>query len=568
MADGNAPAVLGPSGRPIPAKSIARIRNAAALPRARGGFRASLSGSAPEFFPYDAANWTGQDLGDWLPWIRSPDNEINLYRDRITARARDLYRNDGWAKGAIGRILDSTIGASYRMVAKPDYRALALWDKAFDEVWADEFRGVAEALWRSYAEDLGRYNDVARQLTFSQQCRLALGHKLVDGESTMLAYWLPDRVGAGQARWATAFLGVDPDLLSNPYQLVDTRYLRGGVEIDDFGVPVAYHFRKAHQNDWFNAVESMEWERIPREDADGFRRVYHDFDRDRFAQNRGVSIFAPVLGRLKMLARYYGVELSAATVASAFGVYVTSPYDTDMVRQALEGDDEDVAAGLSWYQDLRQDFHASQNLTINETKLATLAPGEKIETVQVARPNSAFSPFTHEMLRGFAAVLGMSSEQVHNDYSEASWSSARAGIVEAEKTFVRRTGEFAVNTASPMYAGWLQEVWDAGELPMPLNAHRAPDWREGRTAYARCRWLGAARGWVDPVAERQGVVLGLDACLSTLEQEAAKQGGDWEENLNQRALERRRMKELDLPEPEWMGATVTATEDSKKPKPV
>jgi len=556
----NPPALLDASGRVISSQAIDRIRS-----RGRGGMRGALSGPNSNFFPYDAANWSQQEFGDWYPTTRSPDSEINPNRDRIAARARDLHRNDAWAKGAISRILDSTIGSNYRLVSKPDYRALALFNKAFDPEWAEDFRRTVEALWRNYSEDLGHFNDVGRRLSVSQQFRLALGHKLVDGESLIVAQWRPDRMGPGAARYATCFQGVDPDRLSNPYQQQDTRYLRGGVEIDSDEVPVAYHIRKAHQFDWYNAVESMEWERVLREDPeDGWRRVYHDYDPDRFAQSRGMSIFAPVLGRLKMLSRYYGVELSAATVASAFGLYVTSPFDVEMVREALDGGDEDAEKGFGWYQNMRSEFHEEKNLQVNDVRVATLAPGEDIKTVAPVRPNSGFSPFTHEMLRGFAAVLGMSGEQVHNDYSEASWSSARAGIVEAEKTFVRRTSEFEQNTASPMYATWLGEAFERGEVPLPRNA---PPYYEMRTAYARCRWLGAARGWVDPVGERQGVVLGLDAALSTLEVEAARQGMDWEENIDQRAIEFRKMADMGLPRPEWMGTDQTATEVATKPTP-
>jgi len=87
-----------------------------------------------------------------------------------------------------------------------------------------------------------------------------------------------------------------------------------------------------------------------------------------------------------------------------------------------------------------------------------------------------------------------------------------------------------------------------------------------RTAYARGRWLGAARGWVDPVAERQGVVLGLDAGLSTMEEECAKQGMDWEENLEQRSIEFNRMQALGLPRPEWFGNEYTATQVAQRPR--
>ncbi|MGH8277206.1 MAG: phage portal protein, partial [Steroidobacteraceae bacterium] len=187
-----------------------------------------------------------------------------------------------------------------------------------------------------------------------------------------------------------------------------------------------------------------------------------------------------------------------------------------------------------------------------------------INTVSAVRPNTAFSPFTHEMLRGFGQCLGLSAEQTHNDYSEASWSSARAGIAESEKTFIRRTTDFDTNTATPVYATWLGEGFELDEWPLPRNA---PSYGEGRTAYSRCRWLGAARGWVDPLSERQGEVLGLDAGFSTLQAVCAKQGGDWEENLAQRALERNRMIELGLPPPEWMGPQETAQQNIAKPEP-
>jgi lambda family phage portal protein len=559
-----APALLDGRGNIISPAAIAQIR-------ARGGrtsrMQGALSGPAPNFFPYDAADDTSQELGSWLPQVRSPDTEINLYRDRIAGRARDLRRNDPWASGAISRILDSTIGASYRFVAKPDYRALAIrsGNKRFDAVWANEYRQALEALWRTYSEDLGHFNDVHQLNTISQQFRLCLGHKLVDGESILVANWEPDLIGPGAATYATCFGGIDPDRLSNPNMGPDTRYLRNGVELDDRGVPIAYHIRQAHQFDWYNATESMRWDRIERLDPDGWRRVYHDFDADRFGQNRGVSIFAPALRSLKMLSRLYGVKLQAETVATAFGMYVTSPFDNEMVRAALELEPDQEEEAWSWYQGMRSDFHSDRDVGITGFKFATLAPGEKIESVAPGASQHEVTPFAHEMLRAFSACLGTSAEEVTNDYSEASWSSARAGIVQSEKTYNRRCDEFDLNTATPVIATWLEEPFELGELPLPRTGE-VPSYLEMRTAYARGRWLGAARGWVDPVAERQGTVLGLDAGLSTLEDESAKQGLDWEETLEQRAIEHDRMVELGLPMPRWFGDEVSASDASLPPQ--
>jgi len=502
-------------------------------------------------FPYEASNVQTQEMGQWFPQIRSPDSEINQHRDRMVSRSRDLARNDGWAHGGISRILDNTVGAHLRLSSSPDWRLLRRFNKGFDAQWADEFGKAVEALWRGYSEDLGHYNDLTRQLTVSQQMRLGLRHKLVDGEDLVVAYWKPERVGRGGAQYATTFLVVDPDRLSNPYQMVDTKHMRGGVEIDDDGVPIAYHIRKAHQNDWYNAAESMVWERVEREDEDGWRRVIHDFERDRAGQNRGIGVFTPVLAHMKMLARYYGVELQAATVATIFGTYVTSPYDPAMIEAAMDSDRGDQEMGF--YQDLRADWAKDRPAMLNGVRVPTLAPGEEIKQVAAAHPHAGFEDFAHEMLRSVAAALGVSAEQITQDWSKTNYSSARAALLESWKTLSRRNAEFKIGTATPLFASWLREPMERGDLDdvLPRNA---PDFIEAATAYARCDWLGVARGWVDPVKEKQGAVLGMDAGLSTLKRECAEQGLDWEEVLAQRALEISAMERLGIPLPKWTGA--------------
>lgn len=522
--------------------------------------RADYPGGVPSMpapstlFPYTASHIETPEMGGWFPTIHSPDYEINVYRDRMVARARDLARNDGWANGGITRILDNTVGAHMRLSANPDYRALSRFNKAFDAVWADEFRQAVEALWRGYSEDVGHYNDLTRQLTVSQQFRLAMRHKLIDGEDLLVAYWMPERIGRGAAQYATSFLVVDPDRLSNPYQQFDTKYMRGGVELDEYGVPLAYHIRKAHQNDLYNTVESMEWVRVEREDEDGWRRVIHDFDRDRSGQNRGLSIFTPVLSHAKMLARYYGIELQAATVATIFGTYVTSPYDPEMVESAMSTD----GGELGMYQAIREAWHEDRPAMLGGVRVPTLAPGESINQVAAAHPHDGFADFSHEMLRCIAAAMGISAEQITQDWSKTNYSSARAALLESWKTLTRRTTEFKVGTCTPFYASWLQEAMERGDLDEVLPRGRRPEFIDAATAYSRCDWLGVARGWVDPVKEKQGAQIGMEIGLSTLKRECAEQGLDWEEVIDQRAIEIAKFEDKGLPVPEWGAPVVMA----------
>lgn len=54
------------------------------------------------------------------------------------------------------------------------------------------------------------------------------------------------------------------------------------------------------------------------------------------------------------------------------------------------------------------------------------------------------------------------------------------------------------------------------------------------------------RGWVDPVKEAQACQFRMEIGLSTLENECASQGLDWEEVVEQRVRERSKMKEVGM----------------------
>ena len=54
------------------------------------------------------------------------------------------------------------------------------------------------------------------------------------------------------------------------------------------------------------------------------------------------------------------------------------------------------------------------------------------------------------------------------------------------------------------------------------------------------------RGWIDPVKEAQASQIRMQIGLSTLEEECAMQGMDWEEVLEQRAREQAKLQALGL----------------------
>ncbi|QWA09799.1 phage portal protein [Sodalis ligni] len=524
--------ILGPNGQPL----------APTRPRP-----AALNGSGR--VPYDAADTFSDQLANWQPALWSSDNEINIYRDRMVSRIRDLVRNDGWAAGSVTRILDNAIGANFRPIFKPDYRALAIisGNKAFDATWADEYGRVLEAAWRTWANDTGRYCDVERKQTVSQMIRLGFRHKLIDGDALAILQYRRDRLGRGRARYATAVQIVDPDRLSNPQQQFDLPHTRGGVEIDEDGAPVAYWIRQAHMGDWWAAEKSLTWKKVQRETPWGRPVVIHDFDHERGAQHRGIGILAPIVQKMKMLIKYDHTELEAAIINSIFGAYIQSPYDPAMAEDALgPGNDNE----LGRYQQGRAEFHHDRRISLqNGSRMVALYPGEEIGTVNAARPNSNFKEFENAVLRNIAAATGQSAQQISQDWSDVNYSSARAAMLEAYKTMSRRRSDYSMGFCQPIATAFTEEVFDIGDLPLPAGA---PDFLDARTEYCRANWMGPGRGWVDPVAEKKGAILGMDAGLSTLEHEVAEnEGEDWEETLDQRKREVEAFKERGLTPPSW-----------------
>ena len=509
--------------------------------------RARMISSHGSGTPYDAASITSQRMSGWNPYLWSADGELNMYRDRIVSRVRDVVRNDGWGSGAITRILDNVVGANFRPVSKPDYRALAAATgiKGFDAQWATDFGRALDGHYRTWANDTSRYCDASRTLTMSQIFRLGFRHKLIDGDALALMLWLPERVSAGRARYATTVQVIDPDRLSNPQQRFDLKHCRGGVQIDHLGAATGYHIRRAHIGDWYNAGDSLHWDYIERETAWGRPVVVHNFDADRAQQHRGgAGILAPVLERLKMLIQYDGAELDAAMVNAIFGAYITSPFDTELVQTAL-GNETDLNA----YQNARSEFHQGKGLGLAGARIPHLFPGESITALSAQRPNSSFASFEAAMLRNVASAAGLSYEQLSQNWSETNYSSARASLLESWKTLTRRRNDFATGFCMPIRSCFVEECMDVDELPLPAGA---PPFEEMRAAYTAAIWLGPGRGWVDPVKERQGAILGMEAGLSTLEQEAADSSGlDYEEVLDQRQIEVEAFQKRGLSLPSW-----------------
>lgn len=228
---------------------------------------------------HKAASQTLREIASWQPGHGSADSDLLPELSTMVARSRDLSRNHGIASGAMQTLTDNIVGTGLRLSVKPDYKLLG---KTKD--WEEEWQAKVESLWRSWAETFDC--DAGRCFNFHGLTTQIFKSCLVNSEALALVLWLPER------KVATSLQLVEPDRLSNPNNATDAKNLRGGVEIDKYGAPIAYHILKEHPGDYW--ATSLQRERIPAYTNFGRRRVLHVHDISRIGQTRGKPILSSI----------------------------------------------------------------------------------------------------------------------------------------------------------------------------------------------------------------------------------------------------------------------------------
>ena len=465
------------------------------------------------------ASLSARELSSWRPMAGSPDADLLDELSTLVSRSRDLARNHGVAAGAIQTLVDNVVGTGLRLSALPDYKALGK-----DKDWADSWSRKTEALWRSWAETTDC--DAARNLTFNGLTTQMFRSGLINGEALALPLWLPQR----NQTFATTIQLVEPDRLGNPNDRLNDRKIRGGIEVDVYGAPLAYWIAKTHPGDQLLDVagHSQEFERIPARTRFGRQRVIHVHDKERTGQNRGKPIFTSIMPLFKMLDHYERSEMQAAVVNAMIAAFIETPLDGESISEMFGGSAEDYMAARNEWQ-----------VKLQGGAVIPIFPGDKVAPFTPSRPNSAYSSFVENILRHIGTGLNLPFELLMKDFSKTNYSSARAALMEACRYFIGRRHWLATYWAKPVYELWLEEAINKGLI-------EAPGFYQNKALWCRCKWIGPGRGWIDPVKEAKASKIRLETGLSTLEDECATQGLDWEEVLEQRAREQAKMRELGL----------------------
>lgn len=246
-----------------------------------------------------------------------------------------------------------------------------------------------------------------------------------------------------------------------------------------------------------------------------------------------------------MLFRYDVAELDASIINAIFGAWLESPFDQEFAEETFTGGEN-----LGAYQEARLDYHGDARIRLPGVGpgIAKLFPGEALKQLDAKRPTSNFIGFEKATLRNVAQAAGVSAQQASNDWSDVNYSSARGAMLEFWKTMTRRRDDFATGTCQPVYSCFVEEAHEIDDVPLPSGS---PDFAEFREAFARAKWIGPGRGWIDPVAEVKGAILGMDSALMDYDEICAEQGVDGDDMIQARKQTIARFREAGLEPPSW-----------------
>jgi len=301
---------------------------------------------------------------------------------------------------------------------------------------------------------------------------------------------------------------VESDRVTTPNMLPLRPEQVDGIEFDAAGNPIAYHVLKRHPGD-SSAGMQLGYDRIPAES------MVHFFRSDRAGQARGVPDITPALPLFAQLRRYTLAVLSAAEVAALPGgvLYTDAP---------ANGEADSIEP-----MDL---------IELERGTLMTMPGGWKMGQVKAEQPATTYGEFKKEILNEIARCLNMPFNVAAGNSSGYNYASGRLDHQTYFKAVRVEQSHLEVTVLDRILAAWFDE---AVLIPSLLPAGLIAEWPH--------QWFWDGHEHVDPAKEANAQATRLANHTATLADEYARRGLDWETQLEQRAKEMNRMRELGLP---------------------
>ncbi|GIX11766.1 phage portal protein [Elioraea sp.] len=414
----------------------------------------------------------------------------------ITARARWLVRNNGYAANAIESWAGNVVGDGIKpssLIADADLKARV------------------QRLWLDWTDD----SDAEGFTDFYGQQRRAAREVFIAGE--VFLRFRPRRPEDGfVVPLQLQMIPSEMLPLSRNEQLPGGNIVRQGIEFDRIGRRVAYHFLRRHPGDVTDPGLSGETVRVPASE------VIHVIDPVDAGQLRGISRFAPGIVKLFLLDQYDDAELDRKKVAAMHALFITTPAPAEPF---------DVA---------ESDESGERTMDLQPGQIVMLEPGEEVQTSAPADVGQTYEPFQYRTLLQVSAALGVPYAYLSNDMLKANYSNSRLALLEFRRRVEAYQHAVMVwQICRRVWARWMDMAVMEGVLDLPGYEARRRD-------YIACSWLPPKWDWVDPLKDARAEIEQIEAGLKSRTQALAERGYDADQVDAEIAADRERERRLGL----------------------
>lgn len=423
----------------------------------------------------------------WLAGARAINDELRSDLDALRARARDLAKNNDYARKFLRMVARNVVGASGFVLqarvqdgpGKPDSLANAAIELAFYK-WAK--KGNAEITGRMSFADACRATAVAVARDGEALVRIVRGKQAGNAEG--LAIQLLDVARLNTMRNQAPTAGRNAIVM--------------GVEMDEFQRPLGYWLKD--RADGATGTST----RLPAAD------VLHIFLPEMAEQARGLPWMHAAMLAMHDLGEFTRSALLAARKGADTLGFIVSP----------DGTAPDMGGGT--------DGGAALQLTAPGT-YDVLPEGYDMKAFDSKYPNEVFDPFTKAILRRISSGLDVAYNSLANDLEGVNFSSIRAGVLEERDQWLTLQNWFIEALLEPIYAEWFPRAMVAGVITMP-NGSALPLAKQEK--FSSHEWQGRRWSWVDPVKDIEAARLEIKTGIASPQMVAARNGVDVEDVID------------------------------------
>ncbi len=427
---------------------------------------------------YDAGGYNRPNQ-NWRVFNQSAEATDRYDRGNVMARARDLERNSDIMNSIVGAYKRNVVGGGFHVQAKTG---------------EEDINKLLEDYWREWSKK--RNCDVTGTQNLNQILRMAVQRKKIDGGILFVKVY----TSGGIVPFKLQMIEVDEldgDVMT---PMKKGNKVIGGIEYNSYNKAVGYWIKR-YAPDGVTNINPVYVDE---------QNVIFYFTKRRPSQLREMSDVAPSIPRIRDVNEFMMAVAVKQRIEACLSVFIKKAIPTTGIGRGNAPANEKA---ISY-----------EGKTISPGIIKEMNVGDEIQVVNPTGQAADATSFTKLQQRLIGAGQGISYEATSRDMSEATYSSARQGMIEDDQTYLEEKEQMR-EILDEIYETFVISAVQCGLVEIK-------NFWENKRQYLDHDWTQEPRPWIDPQKEANANKTALLTGQKTYKQISAEAGRDWRDQVD------------------------------------